>query len=533
MFLRPKMKLLTLKQAEFALTFLATSIRLSSSLTTSINLRDPSLLRTPSVTFHRESLEVLDPAATTREIEDGSAVIALVEVMNRADAKKAIDVSSKAFDQWRFQTTAMERSKMLARWSTLITENLDDLAKIMTLESGKPLRESIGEVSYGTSFIDYYAAEAIRTNSAGGGYLVPSPFSSVDGSPRGKVMAVQEPVGVACLITPWNFPIAMITRKVAPALAAGCTVVLKPSETTPLTAIAVKQLANRAGIPDEVFQLVIADKTTTPEVGEEFCMNPAVKKISFTGSTAVGKLLMKLSSDTVKRLSLELGGNAPFIVFEDADIEQAVNAAIASKFRNAGQTCVCADRFIIHEDIEENFIESLRRKVAKFQVGAGLSKDTNMGPLIAESAAISVKEKVDEAIGQGAECVLGGELLPDLGPNFFEPTILRNVDPLSRIWSTETFGPVVAIATFLREEDAIDLANDSSSGLASYFCSKDMARVFRVAERLENGMVGINEGIISTATAPFGGVKESGLGREGSPAGIAEYLETKYIFLNY
>jgi succinate-semialdehyde dehydrogenase/glutarate-semialdehyde dehydrogenase len=292
-------------------------------------------------------------------------------------------------------------------------------------------------------------------------------------------------------------------------------------------------------------------------------MNPAVKKISFTGSTAVGKLLMKLSSDTVKRLSLgkkamhkeltcfwirlstltshfaqttvlaELGGNAPFIVFEDADIEQAVNAAIASKFRNAGQTCVCADRFIIHEDIEEEFIEGLRRKLAKFQVGAGLREETNMGPLISESAAISVKEKVDEAIGQGAECILGGELLTDLGPNFLQPTILRNVDPSSRIWSTETFGPVVAITTFLREEEAIDLANDSNFGLASYFCSKDMARVFRVAERLENGIVGINEGIISTATAPFGGVKESGFGREGSPAGIAEYLETKYIFLNY
>lgn len=346
-------------------------------------------------------------------------------------------------------------------------------------------------------------------------------------------MVVQEPVGVAALITPWNFPIAMITRKVAPALAAGCTVVLKPSELTPLTAIAVKQLANRAGIPDEVFQLVIADKSTTPQIGEEFCTNPIVKKISFTGSTAVGKLLMKLSSDTVKRLSLELGGNAPFIVFDDADLEQAINAAIASKFRNAGQTCVSADRFIIHEDIEDDFIRMLSEKVKEIKVGSGLSEVTNMGPLIEASAVTNIKEKIDEAIDQGAELILGGDSIEKLGPNFFQPTILRNVDPSSRVWLTETFGPVVAITTFLHEEDAVNLANDSSSGLASYFCSKDLARIFRVAERLENGLVGINEGIISTAVAPFGGMKESGLGREGSQSGIAEYLETKYVFLNF
>eukprot|EP00979_Chaetoceros_neogracilis_P003783 scaffold656_cov271-Chaetoceros_neogracile.AAC.93 len=497
----------TLKQAKCVLTFLATTVRLSSSLTTSINLRDPSLLRTPSVTFHRESLQVFDPAATNSDIKDGSAVVALVEVMNRADAKKAIDISSRAFKKWRFQTTAIERS-----------------AKIMTLESGKPINESIGEVGYGTSFLDYYAAEAISI-----------PFSNValHFSRRGKVMVVQEPVGVTALITPWNFPIAMITRKVAPALAAGCTVVLKPSEVTPLTAIAVKQLANRAGIPDEVFQLVVADKNTTPEIGEEFCTNPVVKKISFTGSTAVGKLLMKLSSETVKRLSLELGGNAPFIVFKDADIDQAVNAAMSSKFRNAGQTCVSSDRFIIHKDIEDDFIRILSEKVTNLQIGSGLSEEINIGPLIKASAATDIKEKIDEAINQGAEVILGGDLLEKLGPNFLQPTILRNVDTSSRIWLSETFGPVVAITTFLHEDEAVNLANDSSSGLASYFCSKDLARVFRVAERLENGLVGINEGIISTAIAPFGGMKESGLGREGSPAGIAEYLETKYVFLNF
>jgi len=276
----------------------------------------------------------------------------------------------------------------------------------------------------------------------------------------------------------------------------------------------------------------IADRETTPSIGEEFCTNPIVKKVSFTGSTSVGKLLMKMSSDTVKRLSLELGGNAPFIVFEDADIEQAVHAAVASKFRNAGQTCVCADRFIVHESIEEEFFKAFFQKVSKIKVGPGLHEENSMGPLIVASATTGIQEKVDEAIVDGAECIIGGCPMPELGPNFFEPTILRNVSPSSRIWNTETFGPVAAITTFLREEDALKLANDSRSGLASYFCSNDMARVFRVADRLENGLIGINDGIMSTAVAPFGGVKESGLGREGGAQGIGEYLETKYIFLN-
>lgn len=508
------------------------TIRTVSSLTTSISLKDPTLLRAKFLHRHRESLEVLDPSATSSEVEDGSAVIALVEVMDRDDAKKAIEASSKALNIWKFHTTALERSKMLNRLSSLITENADDIARIMTLESGKPLKESMGEIGYGTSFIDFYAGEAIRSNSAGGGFLYPSPFSTMDGSPRGKIMAVQEAVGVTAMITPWNFPIAMVTRKLAPALAAGCTVVLKPSELTPLTAIAIKELANRAGIPDEVFQIIISNKDHTPDIGEEFCSNPIVKKISFTGSTAVGKKLMKLSSDTVKRLSLELGGNAPFIVFEDADIDQAVHAAIASKFRNAGQTCVCADRFIIHKCVEEEFVKVLCQKVEKICVGKGLNEKTTMGPLIVPSAALAVKDKVEEAMQKGAECVRGGGLMPELGPNFFEPTILRQVDASSRIWRDETFGPVIAIATFVHEDEAVELANDTSSGLASYICSKDMTRVFRVAERLENGIVGINEGIISTASAPFDGVKESGLGREGSPSGISEYLETKYMFLN-
>ncbi|GFH59906.1 aldehyde dehydrogenase [Chaetoceros tenuissimus] len=509
-----------------------TGFRMVSSLTTSINLKDPTLLRAPSVTFHRESLQVFDPAASEKEINDGSAVIALVEAMDRKDAKKSIQKASDAFAKFRFQTTALDRSAMLTKWSNLISDNADDLAKIMTLESGKPLRESIGEVKYGTSFIDFYAGEAIRSTSTGGGTILPSPFASVDGSPRGKVMAIQQPVGVVAMITPWNFPLAMITRKVAPALAAGCTVVLKPSELTPLTAIAIKHLAMQAGIPDDVFQLVIADTETTPDVGEEFCKNKIVKKISFTGSTAVGKLLMKMSSDDVKRLSLELGGNAPFIIFDDADMDQAVNAAISSKFRNSGQTCVCADRFLIHEDIEQEFIHRLCEKVKEFKIGHGLKEETTMGPLIQAKAAVEVKRKVDEAIEEGAECVIGGDMALDLGPNFFQPTILRNVDQSSSIWKTETFGPVVAISTFRNEEDAVNRANDSPLGLASYFCTKDLARILRVSEQLENGLVGVNEGVISTASAPFGGVKESGLGREGSTIGIAEYTETKYIYLN-
>mmetsp|Transcript_16326 Transcript_16326/g.23818 ORF Transcript_16326/g.23818 Transcript_16326/m.23818 type:complete len:404 (-) Transcript_16326:611-1822(-) len=402
----------------------------------------------------------------------------------------------------------------------------------MTMESGKPLAESKGEVAYGVSFLDYYAGEAIRPSSAGGGFIAPSPFTTDTGAPKGKIMAVQEAVGVTAMVTPWNFPIAMITRKVGPALAAGCTAIVKPSELTPLTAIALKVLADRAGVPDGVFELVTSDRESTADVGKEFCINPTIKKISFTGSTPVGKLLMKMSSDTVKRVSLELGGNAAFIVFDDADIDQAVDAAMSSKFRNAGQTCVCADRFLIHHSVEEEFISKLSKQVSQIQVGHGMKEGVTMGPVITKTSVSNIKEKVDKALSEGAELAFGGSPLPELGPNFFEPTIVQNVKPSSLLWCTETFGPVVAITTFDTEEEAIELANDTTSGLASYFCTKDAERIFRVAGRLENGIIGINAGIISSASAPFGGVKESGLGREGSAAGIAEYLETKYMYLN-
>lgn len=334
------------------------------------------------------------------------------------------------------------------------------------------------------------------------------------------------------LITPWNFPIAMITRKVGPALAAGCTCVLKPSELTPLTAIALETLAKRAGVPEGVFELVTADREMTREVGDELCANSIIKKISFTGSTPVGKLLMKQSSATMKRLSLELGGNASFIVFDDADLDVAVNAAMSSKFRNAGQTCVCSDRFLVHKSVHEEFVARLAEKVGQIKIGHGLEDGVNMGPVISNVPMKNLSKKVDAAISDGANCVIGGSPLVDLGPNFFEPTILTNVDTNSLIWCTETFGPVVAVKPFDTEEEAITMANDSSVGLASYICTRDMSRIFRVSGALECGIVGVNEGIISNASAPFGGVKESGLGKEGSALGMKEYLNTKYVFLN-
>ena len=328
------------------------------------------------------------------------------------------------------------------------------------------------------------------------------------------------------------FLYSQITRKVGPALAAGCTTVLKPSELTPLTAVVLQVLAKRAGVPEGVFELVTADRDLTREVGDEMCTNPAVKKISFTGSTPVGKLLMKLSSDTVKRVSLELGGNAAFVVFDDADIDVAVNAAMSSKFRNAGQTCVCADRFIIHHEVEKEFVGKLTEKVKQLNVGHGLKDGVNMGPVISTLPVKNIHKKVEAAISDGATLVCGGSDLPDLGPNYFAPTILTNVNPSSLIWDTETFGPVVAINTFETEDEALALANSTPSGLASYFCTRDLSRIFRFSSALENGLVGVNEGIISNAAAPFGGVKESGLGREGSVVGINEYIETKYVFLN-
>eukprot|EP00986_Skeletonema_menzelii_P008644 scaffold3738_cov151-Skeletonema_menzelii.AAC.15 len=457
--------------------------------------------------------------------------------MGREDTKDAIHRAHMALPDWRDKTTAAHRSGVLSKWSSLIKESAEDIAKIMTFESGKPLAESRGEVNYAASFLDFYSGEAIRTNSAGGGFISPSPFAKPDGAPRGKVMAIHEAVGIsnnnfAGLITPWNFPIAMITRKVAPALAVGCTCVLKPSELTPLTAIALETLAKRAGVPEGVFELVTADRELTREVGDEMCGNSIIKKISFTGSTPVGKLLMKQSSDTVKRLSLELGGNASFIVFDDADLDVAVSAAMSSKFRNAGQTCVCSDRFLVHKSVEEEFVAKLVEKVGQLKIGHGLEDGVTMGPVISNVPVKNLSKKVEAAISEGATCVVGGSPLSNLGPNYFEPTILTNVDTKSLIWCTETFGPVVSVHTFDTEDEAVAMANASPVGLASYICTSDVSRIFRVSTALECGLVGVNEGIISSASAPFGGVKESGLGKEGSALGIKEYLNTKYVFLN-
>jgi len=492
-----------------------------------VSLKNPDLL--PPVYTSQPCFDVREPAYP-------DSVIHRVPIMGGEHARKMIEQSHSILPSWRDGTTGSERGRLLREWSRLIQENAEDIAVIMTLESGKPLAESLGEVNYGRSFLDFYAAEAVRSTGAGGGMLIPTPFADAKtGAPRGQIMAIQQAVGVTAMITPWNFPIAMITRKVGPALAAGCTAIVKPSELTPLTAIALQQLAVEAGIPPHVVQLITADRSSTADVGSEFCRNPLVQKISFTGSTKVGKELMRQSSDTVKRVSLELGGNAPFIVFDDYrdHLDHAVDAAVASKFRNAGQTCVCADRFLIQEGVYDEFCARLAERVERMQMGDGMEPKTQIGPLITRQAVDSVAEKVREAVKEGALCLTGGNRREDLGPQFYEPTVLKNVDTDSRVWKTEIFGPVAPVRSFQTEEEALDIANACSVGLASYFCTHDLARAFGMAKKLEAGIVGVNEGIISSAVAPFGGIKESGLGREGSSMGIAEYLETKYIFMNY
>lgn len=509
-------------------SLIISSVRSFSSTTTTANDMLSSILKNPTLTDWPESstddakFPVFDPA---------SPATLLAEVSTR-DPKAAIEKCSDALPAWRDETTAIHRASLLTQWSTLIANNSEDLATIMTLESGKPLAESRGEVNYARSFLDYYAAEAIRPSGAGGGFMVPSPFPGADGGPKGHIMVMQQAVGVAAMVAPWNFPLAMITRKVGPALAAGCTAVAKPSELTPLSAIALKNLADRAGIPEGVFELVTASTETTPAVGTEFCTNPLVKKISFTGSTRVGKILMAQSSDTVKRVSMELGGNACFVVFADADIDEAVDAAMGSKFRNAGQTCVSSDRFLVHASIYDEFVSKFVAKVKTLKIGPGIDPETQMGPLINVAAVQSVTDKVQAAMAEGATLYEQVSLPEEgSGPQFYPPTILTNVSSDSDIWKTETFGPVAAIKSFETDEEALQIANNVNVGLASYFCTNDLSRAFSFAHKLEVGMVGVNEGIISSTATPFGGVKESGIGTEGSPLGIKEYLETKYIFM--
>ncbi len=442
-------------------------------------------------------------------------LIADVADCSTEDATRAVEAAQAAFDGWR-RMTAKERANILRQWFNLISQHQAKLAKIMTMECGKPLQESLGEVTYGASFVEWFAEEAKRV------------YGDVIAPPKNdrRILAIKQPIGVCSAITPWNFPLAMITRKCAPALAAGCTVVVKPAEATPLTALALAQLAAEAGFPKGVFNVVTASHGR--DVGAVLTQHPAVRKLSFTGSTAVGKLLIKQAADTVKKVSMELGGNAPFIVFDDADIEAAVTGALASKYRNTGQTCVCVNRFLVQDGIYDAFAKALTERVAKMPIGNGLTEGTEQGPLINQAAVEKVKELVQDARNQGAEQLTGGPR-PDLGPLFHAPTVLTNVTENMRLFREEIFGPVAPLFRFNTEEEAIRMANDTPFGLASYFYTQDMKRTWRVAEALEYGMVGINEGIISTEVAPFGGIKESGLGREGSKYGIDEYVEIKYL----
>jgi succinate-semialdehyde dehydrogenase/glutarate-semialdehyde dehydrogenase len=443
----------------------------------------------------------------------------LAEVANCAarDAERAIAAAAKAWPAWRSRT-AKDRAAILKRWHGLILANAEDLAKLMTAEQGKPLAESKGEIGYGASFVEWFAEEGKRVY----GETIPTH------APDKRLLVFKEPVGVCAAITPWNFPNAMITRKVAPALAAGCTVVVKPAEQTPLSALALAELAQRAGVPPGVLNVLPSDSIYSVEIGKVLCASPIVRKLSFTGSTAVGRILMQQSAPTLKKLSLELGGNAPFIVFDDADLEAAVEGAVASKYRNTGQTCVCTNRFYAQEKIYDEFVRRLAARAAQLKVGPGFETGVQQGPLIDEQALAKVEAHVADAVSKGARAVTGGRRHA-LGGTYFEPTVLADVSDQMLVARDETFGPVAAVFRFDSEADAIEAANRVEYGLAAYFYARDVSRVLRVAERLESGIIGINTGIISTEVAPFGGVKQSGFGREGSHHGIDEYLVVKYV----
>ena len=446
-------------------------------------------------------------------------IIQHVSNMGVEEVEIVIQKAAHALPAWRSKT-GKERAALLRHWFDLIKDQTDELAKLMTLEQGKPIKEAIGEVAYAASFIEWFAEEAKRVTGA-----IPSSTWSDK-----RMLVLKQPIGVCAAITPWNFPLAMITRKVGPALAAGCTIIIKPAEQTPLSALALADLAKKAGIPDGVINVVTCDSANSIEVGKLICASPVVKHLSFTGSTAVGKILMSQCASTVKKIALELGGHAPFIVFEDADLDAAVEGAIQSKYRNSGQTCVCSNRFYVHKNLYEQFIEKMAISSKALVVGNGLVDGVNQGPLIDEDAVLKVELQIQDAVKKGARVIAGGKRHAQ-GGSFFEPTVLADVDESMLVMREETFGPVVAIKAFSSEEDVIAAANNSDFGLASYFYSRDISRIWRVAEAMEFGMVGVNTGIISNEVAPFGGVKQSGLGREGSSWGIDEYLEMKYICL--
>jgi succinate-semialdehyde dehydrogenase/glutarate-semialdehyde dehydrogenase len=445
------------------------------------------------------------------------AVIGSVPDLGADETRAAIEAAHRAFPAWS-QLLAKERAKILRRWFDLITHHREELARLLTQEQGKPLAEARDEISYGASFVEFFAEEAKRVY----GETIPSH------KPDARVVVIRQPVGVVAAITPWNFPVAMITRKIAPALAAGCTVVCKPAAETPLSALALAELARRAGMPPGVLNVITTSRSAV--VGEELTGNPLVRAITFTGSTEVGKDLMRQAAGMMKKVALELGGNAPFIVFDDADLDQAVQGLMISKFRNMGQTCVCANRVFVQAGVYDAFAAKLTREVGKLKLGDGLEDGVTQGPLINAKALQKVERHVRDAVERGARLALGGKM-PALGGTFYEPTILTEVTPDMLMMREETFGPVAGLTRFSTEDEAVRLANDTPFGLAAYFYARDIGRVWRVAEALESGMVGINEGMISMETVPFGGVKESGFGREGSRHGIDEFVEMKYLLM--
>ena len=441
-------------------------------------------------------------------------VIGTIPKMGAAETRRAIEAADRALPAWRAKT-AKERSAILRKWFELMMANRDDLGLIMTTEQGKPLPEAKGEVAYAASFIEWFAEEAKRVY----GDVIPTVW------PDRRLVVIKQPVGVCGAITPWNFPAAMITRKAGPALAAGCTIVVKPATQTPYSALAMAELAQRAGVPKGVFNVVTG---SAKEIGGELTANPVVRKITFTGSTEVGRVLMAQSAQTIKKVSLELGGNAPFVVFDDADLDAAVEGAMISKYRNAGQTCVCANRILVQDKVYDAFAEKLAAKVKALKVGPGTEAGVNIGPLIDQNAVAKVEEHISDAVAKGAKVVTGGKK-HSLGGLFFEPTLLTEVNTGMKVTKEETFGPVAPLFRFKTEEEGVAMANDTEFGLAAYFYARDIGRIWRVGEGIESGMVGINTGLLSNEVAPFGGVKQSGIGREGSKYGIEEFLEVKYL----
>ena len=478
-----------------------------------LSLTNTKLLQTSSLingqwleTKGKKAIDVVNPA--------NGYVVAQVAIAGAIQTQQAVDAAEKAQKLWR-KRTSKERAALIKKWHDLLLENQEDLAQLMTAEQGKPLAESRGEIGYAASFLEWFAEEGKRIY----GDLIPSYASDR------RLMVFKEPVGVCAAITPWNFPAAMITRKVGPALAAGCTMVIKPAAETPLSALAMGQLAIEAGIPAGVVNIVVGD---AKEIGQVLTSSPKVAKLTFTGSTPVGKLLMRACADTMKKVSLELGGNAPFIVFDDADIDSAVEGAMMSKFRNVGQTCVCANRIYVQSGVYQEFSEKFAQRVAALKVGAGTEEGVEQGPLISEQAVQKVEQYVDDALAKGGQVLTGGKR-HEKGGTFFEPTVIINANAEMKIAREEIFGPMAPIFKFESEEQVIALANDTEYGLASYFYSRDIGRIWRVAEALETGLVGVNAGVIATEVAPFGGYKESGLGREGSKYGIEDYINTKYV----